>query len=129
MNDKYDTGSERERDLARRFRQMRQEDAAQAPAFPQQSVLAQRSPLVSRAWAYGAMPKVAAAAAVVVVTGLLMFEPKPQDPGLLYADIMHSSSIATDPLLSVSLGTLPGMFSLPDVYEVEFSTDAAQDMN
>ena len=131
MNDKYDTASERDPDLARYFRQMREEDSAQTPEFPQQSELAARSPLIVRAGAYGTVPKVAAAAAVVAVTftALLMTRPAQQDPGVVYADIMHTSSFATDSLLSVSQGTLPGMFSLPDVYEVESPTNTVEDIN
>jgi hypothetical protein len=108
---------------------MRREDAVQAPDFPDVAMLAGREPVIAGREACGVMPKVAAAAAVVSVAVFLMRGPAPQDPAVLYADLMSANSIATDTLLSVSVGTLPGMLSLPDVYEMELATGTEQDMN
>ncbi len=127
MNDKRETASDT--DLNRLFEQMRREDAVQAPDFPDVAMLAGREPVVAGREAYGVMPKVAAAAAVVAVAVFLLRGPAPQDPAVLYADLMSANSIATDTLLSVSPGTLPGMLSLPDVYEMDLATGTDQGMN
>ena len=51
-------------------------------------------------------------------------------PGaVLYADLMRANNIATDTLLSVSPGTLPGMLSLPDMYEMELAAGTDRDLN
>ena len=127
MNDKRETASDT--DLNRLFEQMRREDAVQAPDFPDVAMLAGREPVIAGREAYGVMPKVAAAAAVAAVAVFLMRGPAPQDPAVLYADLMSANSIATDTLLSVSPGTLPGMLSLPDVYEMDLATGTDQGMN
>lgn len=127
MNDKHETAHEKE--LHRLFIQMRREDAAQAPDFPDATVLAEHEPVVVGRMGYRVMPKLAAAAAVAAIAILVLREPTPQDPAVLYADVMNANSIATDALLSVSLGALPGMASLPEVYEMEDSGDARQNIN
>jgi hypothetical protein len=127
MNDKRETASDT--DLNRLFEQMRREDAVQAPDFPDVAMLAGREPVVAGREAYGVMPKLAAAAAVAAVAVFLMRGPAPQDAAVLYADLMSANSIATDTLLSVSPGTLPGMLSLPDVYEMDLATGTEQGMN
>lgn len=127
MKDKQETTGEKELGLL--FQQMRREDAAQLPDFPDAAVLAGRETIALGHRAYSAMPKFAAAAAVALMAILLLREPVPQDPAMLYAEVMNANSIATDTLLLVSPGTLPGMVSLPDDYELDFSADAEQNIN
>ena len=127
MNDKRETATDT--DLRRLFGQMRGEDALQAPDFPDVTMLAGRAPVIAGREAYGVLPKVAAAAAVAAVAVFLVRGPAPQDPALLYAALMSSNRITTDTMLSVSPGTLPGMVSLPDVYQMELATGAERDMN
>ena len=127
MNDKRKTASDA--DLHRVFEQMRGEDATQAPDFPDMAMLEGRKPVIAGHKAYGVMPKVAAAAAVAAVAVFLLRGPAPQDPAVLYADLMRANNIATDTLLSVSPGTLPGMLSLPDMYEMELASGTDQGLN
>ena len=127
MNNKRETATDT--DLRRLFEQMRGEDALQAPDFPDVTMLAGREPVIAAREAYGLLPKVAAAAAVAAVAVFLVRSPAPQDPAVLYADLMSSYRITTDTMLSVSPGTLPGMVSLPEAYEMEPVTGAARDMN
>ena len=126
MSDKQETCSEQE--LARRFSLMRREDALQAPDFPQAAVLAAREPVIGGWRVTSTLPKIAAAALVVAAI-LLLHEPAPQDPGELYVTIMRANSIDTDSLLSASVGTLPGMASVPDVIELDTAADAAWDIH
>lgn len=99
------------------FGQMRREDAEQSPEFPDTAMLMRRDPLPLAHSSYSAIPKTAAAIAVLAAfVVLLSREPAQQDPALLYTQVMGANNIATDTLLSVSPGTLPGMTSLPDVY-------------
>lgn len=135
MNDKYDSNinsdneNDSDGDLRRLFQQMRHEDAGQAPGFPDVALLAAREPVVAGHAPYLTVPKIAAAAAVAALAILLLREPAPQDPAVLYAEIMSASSIATDTMLSVSPGTLPGMLGMPDVYEPGVTEGAGQGMN
>ena len=47
MNNRPDTETSQDRELAGRFRQMRQEDVAEAPSFPAQEQLELRTPVVA----------------------------------------------------------------------------------
>jgi hypothetical protein len=123
MNDKHDTAGQQDRELSRRFRQMRQADAEQVPDFPREEELAERSPITAT------IQKVAVAAAVVVTVGILMTRPPEQDPGELYADIMNANSMATDQLMLVSDGVLPELISMPGVYEFDLPVGQAEITN
>ena len=88
MNHKRDTDSQQDRELSRRFRQMRQADAERVPDFPSEDELAERSPIKTARRLYPRLQKIAVAAAVIVTVGVWLTRPPPQDPGELYADIM-----------------------------------------
>jgi hypothetical protein len=59
------------------------------------------------------------AAAVLVIVSILMTRPAPQDPGVLYADIMSANTMATDQLMLVSQGASPEMSSMPGIFEID----------
>ena len=129
MKHKHDTASQQDRELSRRFTQMRQADAEQVPDFPSEEELAQRRPIAAVNPLYSSVRKVAAAAAVVVAVSILMTRPTQQDPGALYADIMSANAIATDQLMLVSQGASPEMISLPGTYEINLPVDQAKYTN
>ena len=129
MKHKHDTASQRDRELSRRFAQMRQADAERVPDFPSEEELAQRSPIRAVNPLYSRVRKVAVAAAVVVTVSILMTRPAPQDPGVLYADIMSANTMATDQLMLVSQGASPEMISLPGTYEINLPVDQAEYTN
>ncbi|MCB1688518.1 MAG: hypothetical protein KDI33_08535 [Halioglobus sp.] len=129
MNDTKATGSVIS--LENRFRQMRCEDTQLAPDFPSEAVFSQRDSSVAGHTAYHAIPKVAAAVAILAALVLLLLtrEPVPEDPALLYTAIMTANPLTTESLLSVSSDTLPGMSSLPEMYETGPVTDERQRTN
>lgn len=130
MNHKPHASSREDRELSRRFRQMRQEDAEQVPDFPSEGELAERSPIVAASPLYRSVQKIAVAAAAVVVTvGVLMTRPSPQDPGALYADIMNANNMVTDQLMLASPGALPEMVSMPGIYEIDLPVGEAEYTN
>ena len=128
MNHKHDTASQQDRELFRRFGQMRQADAERVPDCPSEEELAERSPIVA-GQRYPRVQKFAVAAAVIVTVGVLMTRPAPQDPGALYADIMNANSMATEELMLVSEGVLPEMTSMPDVYDIDLPIGRAEITN
>ena len=129
MNNRPDTGTPRDRELAVRFRQMRQQDVAEAPTFPSQEQLELRTPVVAVSAFSGVPWKMAVAASVVAVAVALVNKPAQQDPGALYVNIMSANSMATESLLAVSQGTLPEMLSLPEVFEFDASVFAVPNTN
>jgi hypothetical protein len=124
MNNRPETENPGDGELARRFRQLRQEDAAKAPSFPSQEQFKLRPPVDTATAFSGVAWKMAVAASVVAVTVALVIKPAQQDPGALYANIMSANNMATDSLLSVSQSTLPAMLSLPEVLELDVSAFA-----
>lgn len=113
--------------LEQLFGQMRRDEMAQAPAFPDESALSQRGALTTARPGSRTAPKVAAAIALLAALSLLLSrEPAPQDPAQLYAAIMSANTLTTDTLLSVSPGTLPGMAELPEVFDTEAITGESQ---
>jgi hypothetical protein len=129
MNTKHETATLQDRELARRFRQMRREDAARLPDIPCEEELAARRPLASNDRQYVTPVRVAAAITVVVVCGVLMLTSAPPDPGVLYADIMAANPITTDQLLSASPGTLPEMIDTVGVDEFDLRLGPATQIN
>jgi negative regulator of sigma E activity len=119
MKHENDRASQQDRELSRRFTQMRQADAEQVPDFPSEEELAQRSPIPAVNPLYSRVRKVAVAAAIVVAVSILMTRPAPQDPGALYADIMSANAMATDQLMLVSQGASPEMSSMPGIFEID----------
>jgi hypothetical protein len=129
MNHKHDTASQQDRELSRRFGQMRQADAERLPDFPSEEELAERSPIVAGSRLYPTVQKIAVAAAVVVTVAVLMTRPSPQDPGVLYADIMNANSMSTDQLMLVSDGVLPEMIGMPGIYEIDLPVEPVEITN
>jgi hypothetical protein len=128
MDIREDTADEQR--LGQLFGQMRREEMAQAPAFPSEATLSQRGAPASAPPRYRATPKVAAAIALLAALLLLLTrDPTPQDPAQLYEDIMSANTLATDTLLSVSPGTLPGMAELPEIYETGAISGELQRIN
>lgn len=114
-------------DLARRFRRMRVEDAADAPPLPDAAALRARTR--SRR-AFGTLVTGAAAASLLVVAGLLVTERGPaDDPAALYADAMHGVALETDQFLHVSSVVAPGMLTLPRVLDPAQSGNADEVLN
>ena len=128
MNHKHDTASQQDRELSRRFGQMRQADAERVPDFPREDELAERNPIVA-GQRYSSVQKFAVAATVIVTLSVLMTRPPAQDPGALYADIINANSIKTDQLMLVSEGVLPEMTSMPDVYDIDLPIGRAEITN
>ncbi len=119
MKLEQDTASQQDRELSRRFRQMRQADTQRVPDFPSEEELAERSPVRAVNPLYSRVRKIAVAAAVVVAVSILMTKPPPEDPGALYADIMNANSMATDQFMLVSDSVSPEMISMPGIYEID----------
>ena len=119
MNAEGSTGSNRERDFAKRFRELRQDDLTHAPVFPSEETLTQRQPVTSTRGLSRLAPRFAVAAMLLVAAGVLMNTGSTEDPGALYVDIMNANTIETDPFLSLATGALPGMTEVPEFYEVE----------
>ena len=129
MNDKQDSASQQDRELSRRFMQMRQADAERVPHSPTEEELAERSPIIAASQRHSSVSKIAVAAAIVVAVSVLMTRPPEQDPGELYADIMAANSMATDQLMLVSDGVLPELISMPGVYEIDLPVGQAEITN
>ncbi|CAA0118126.1 Uncharacterised protein [Halioglobus japonicus] len=128
MHPKHDTAAKQS--LEHLFAEMRRQEIAQAPDFPDTAARSQQDPLPGDQTTYRITPKVAAAIAVLAALMLLLTrEPAPQDPAQLYAEIMNASSPATDSLLSVSPGTLPGVTDLPEIYETDTMAGDLQSTN
>lgn len=118
-----------DRELAHHFAQMRREDGTRLPVFPGADTLSGRNRAGPPGHRYGAAWKIAGMVAAITAIALLVIRQDPQDPGVLYADIMSISSIATDQLLDVSPGTLPEITDLPGFYEVDMPLERAQYTN
>ncbi len=129
MKHKQDTASQQDRELSRRFRQMRQADAERVPDLPSEEDLTERSPVIAVSQRYATVRKIAVAAAVVVSVSILMTRPSPEDPGALYADIMNANSMVTDQLMLVSHSASPEMISMPGIYEIELPAGGAEYTN
>jgi hypothetical protein len=129
MTHKHDTGSQQDRELSRRFGQMRQADAEQVPDFPSEKELAARSPARTKSQLYPTVQKIAVAAAVIVTVGIFMNNPTPQDPAALYAEIMSANSMTTDQLMLVSQVIAPEMLSAPGIYEIDVPAGPVQHTN
>ncbi len=129
MNTESEKASPPEAELARRFTQMRREDAADLPPLPDQNTTAPRSPDAIATRSNSFVAKIATGIAAVLVIGVLVNNREPQDPGVLYAEIMSASILETDQLMSVSLGTLPEMGSVPYVFELDVPAGRADNIN
>lgn len=129
MNDKQGSVSQRDRELSRRFMQMRQADAERMPDSPSEEELAARSPIIVARQRHSSIRKIAVAAAIVVAVSVFITRPPEQDPGELYADIMNVNNMATDQLMLVSESVSPEMISMPGVYEIDMPADQAEYTN
>ena len=103
-----------ERELARRFRRLRQEESLAAPAWSEERAARRpvRAALGSRGLALGL-----AASLATVVLALLFAVSRPPSPDTLYRDIMSANVLVTDELLEVSPLALPEQSPLPGLYE------------
>ena len=108
-----------DRELAQHFAQMRREDSTRLPEFPDADTLLDSNRADLPGHGYANVWKIAGMAAAITAVALFVTRQEPQDPGVLYADIMSASSMATDQLLDVSPGTLPEIADLAGFYEVE----------
>lgn len=129
MRNKDDTNSQTEQQLADLFSRMRREDGENLPAFPDWQELAARRSMLVKNRPLAVLPKVAAAAVLVIATGVLVSNQSRQDPGELYASIMDANSIATDQLMLVSPGTSPETTPLPDISEFGLYFEQSQQVN
>jgi hypothetical protein len=129
MHIRNDTATQQELELARRFSQLRREVAMDLPEIPDQEELAARTPVGSKDWLYRAIPKVALALVVTVTSIVLLNRSSAPDPGAVYADIMAANAVATDQLMSATLGTLPETFSTDGVDEFDLLFGEIQSIN
>ena len=117
-----------DRELARRFEQLRREDNLAAPPFPlQEELLARAAAPAASARRIVALSIAAGVAAALVLAVVLV--PEPQAPDLLYRDIMSANVMITDQLLQVSPETLPGLSELPQLYDIGPPVDSQQRFN
>ena len=122
MNIRHDNEEMWNSELIRRFTQIRAEDAEQLPAFPDEELLAKRSPIIAKPRFYAAVPSMAAAMAAAMLVGVLFIERTPEDPSRVYAEIMSANNMDTDQLMAVSTSVLPEMTSLPGIFEINAHT-------
>lgn len=119
-NDSSDAFDE---ELAQRFRQLRQVEAASAPPVLDAQALAASAGSAGRHWLLQPKPQLAVAASVLFATVVLMRLPalqsQAQDPGVIYADIMAANHMTTDPLLFMGNGISPESAILPSVLFLE----------
>jgi hypothetical protein len=116
------TGNDAE--IASRFARLRTTEADSAPPFTAQSMPPAGKNVFALTWPrQQALPRVAAALALVAVTFILFGEQPEQDPALVYAGIMNKQQIQTDILLEVSDSVLPAMATLPSLYEFDVEFD------
>ena len=103
-----------ERELARRFRRLRQEESLEVTPWPESLTAGRRGPaaLRGRGVALGL-----AASLAVVGLALIFAVSRPPSPEALYRDIMNANVLVTDELLEVSPLTLPEQSALPWLYE------------
>ena len=123
MNGSKDPGDAFDEALAQRFRQMRQLEAASAPAVPYAQTLAVATSSTPRHWLLQPKPQLAVAASVLFATVVLMrlpsFQSEAQDPGAIYANIMAANHMTTDPLLFMGSGISPESESLPSLFTLD----------
>ena len=102
--------------LAARFATMRAEDSQLAPAFaePGQGAVRARQGITS--FADSGMVRGALAASLLLAFAFwFTAKPTPEDPAMLYAQVMDGYRLSTDELLFVSDSTLPEMTDLPEL--------------
>lgn len=118
MNKTVETQDLEERELARRFAQLRLEERADTPDFPVVQTLQRDNevPVVRR---YRLIEAGALAASLALVVLFVSESPLQEDPGEIYASIMGTSEITTDQLMLVSPGTLPEVTAVPGIYEID----------
>ena len=126
MTDSNQSPETLEGKLATRFSQMRQEDRAQLPAFPDAGQLANlevRDRTTGKgAWFY------AAAAAGVAALAVLLY-PAADDPAEIYSDVMAANVITTDELLMVTPGVLPETIDVPGLFDADLSLEQTRMAN
>jgi len=115
MNPTPEQPDDIDRELARRFRQLRREESLTAPPCPGE--LAARRPVPAATAGRGGAVGLAAALAVVIVVAFVAV-PRPQSPDELYRDIMNTNVLLTDGLLEVSPATLPEYTRAPRLYDL-----------
>lgn len=129
MNIEANKTSPQEAELARRFAQMRLEDVSDLPSLPDENAMASQSPAVIAKPSNAVVTKIAVGIAAVLVISVLVNTQEPQNPGLLYAEIMNANILETDQFMSVSQGTLPEMASVPYIFELDAPAGRADNIN
>ena len=123
MKHSEDPGNSFDQALAQRFRDMRQLEAASAPAVPDAELLGAATRNRSRHWLLQHKPQLAVAASLLFATVVLLrqplFQSETQDPGAIYANIMAANHMTTDPLLLMDDGIAPESASLPRVFAID----------
>ncbi len=123
MSTNENPGDSLDQSLTQRFRQMRQMEAASAPAIVDAQELLAKQSGHSRHWLLQPKPQLAVAASVlfasVVLLRLPVFQTDVSDPGALYADIMAANPMTTDQLLFTGNGITPESVGLPSVFTID----------
>ena len=108
-----------DRELARRFARLKEQDRRYMPPPPSESELA--AARSARARLARAKPAMGLAAAVLLCLGVTLLALKPTgDPAELYLAIMQKQSVTTDSLLRPSPTVLPESDLLPEFYQMNF---------
>ncbi len=113
-----------ERELARRFHQLRREEGLSLPALPDELPVRRATAYAAAGWRN--MVPVGAAMAAAILVALVAFQ-RPQSPDALYRDVMDASVLVTDSLLSVSPVALPEKTGTPALYDPRPATSARHD--
>ncbi len=121
-DDKLNNEHEQDAQLQRRFAALRAAEAATAPPVPDGSAAPRTSAFGWTSFAGTAtLPRLAAGlAAIALGVGLFVAREPAEDPAALYTQIMAGQTLETDALLVVSEGTLPALYDIPGLLEIDF---------
>jgi len=121
------TDKEIDKTLAKRFSQMRSDEMANIPEFPNEYELRSREAIGVKNTSYAALvnslvdylPKIAAGFVLIVITSFFATNKPEEDLTVIYAEIMKNhESMITDNLLVVSESILPSTAGIPGLYDL-----------
>lgn len=131
MSDSRETREVSDADLMRLFAQMRDADASEAPAFPEDLAFVVAPPAneEGRETQQGRqmLPWMGALAAAVLVAFIAI--PGPQSPEEVYLEVMSANHLLTDEMMLASSATLPEMDVFPGAFDTTESVDFSELFN